>query len=225
MGDACGYRAAMLALFAHPLSSYCQKVLIALYERDVPFEHRLLAPGEAENGATFAAAWPMAKMPLLLDGERAVAESSIIIEYCDRLPSGAPPMIANDPETALETRFMDRCFDCYVMTPMQTIVSERIRPGGHSDSYGVDQARAALERAYRWLDATLAGRIWAAGDTFGLADCAAAPALWYARHIVPFDTHATLAAYHARLEARPSVARTRVEAAPYWAMFPFSGAG
>jgi len=213
----------MLALFAHPLSSYCQKVLIALYERDLPFEHRLLAPGEAENGAAFAAAWPMAKMPLLLDGEHPVAESSIIIEYCDRLESDAPPMIAADPTVALEARFMDRCFDCYVMTPMQAIVSERIRPAGHPDPYGVEQARAALERAYAWLDGRLAGRTWAAGDGFGLADCAAAPALWYARHIVQFDQYPTLAAYHARLEAHPSVARTRAEAMPYWSMFPFAG--
>jgi len=213
----------MPALFAHPLSSYCQEVLIALYERSLPFEHRLLAPGETENGAAFAAAWPMAKMPLLIDDDRALAESSIIIEYCDGFPSDAPPMTAADPAVALEARFMDRCFDCYVMTPMQAIVSERIRPAGHPDAYGVEQARAALERAYAWLDGRLAGRIWAAGDSFGLADCAAAPALWYARHIVPFDRYPTLAAYHGRLEARPSVARTRSEAAPYWSMFPFSG--
>lgn len=212
-----------LSLFAHPLSSYCQKVLIALYERGLAFDFRMIAPDEAGNGAAFVAHWPMAKMPLLLDGDRAVAESSIIIEHCDTHAPGVPPMVPGEPAAAMAARFMDRCFDLYVMTPMQAVVSERIRPAGHPDPFGVAQALAQLERSYGWLDTVLAGREWAAGGAFGIADCAAAPALWYARHVHPFDGFPVLAAYHARLEARSSVARTRAEALPYWPMFPFSG--
>ncbi|MDO7844021.1 glutathione S-transferase family protein [Sphingomonas immobilis] len=213
-----------IQLFAHPLSSYCHKVQIALYERGIAFEPQMIAPDEPEIYARFASLWPMAKMPLLLDGERAVAESSIIIDYADRLGSG-PPMVPAEAEAALEARFMDRCFDDYVMTPMQAIVAERIRPAGNADSFGVEQAKALLDKSYAWLEGKLAGREWAAGDTFGIADCAAAPALWYARHVRPFDAWPVLSAYHARLEARPSVARTRKEAEPYWAMFPFSSGG
>jgi glutathione S-transferase len=214
-----------LTFYGHPLSSYCQKVLIALYENDTPFAWRVLGPEDPGTAEAFSAKWPMAKMPLLVDGERAVAESSIIIEYLDHHHPGPVRMVPaeTDRDAALGVRFMDRFFDNYVMTPVQTIVSERIRPAGSPDPYGVEQARAALDKAYAWLDAVMATRDWAEGGAFSLADCAAAPALLYARYIQPFGEHAHVAAYHARLEARPSVARTREEAEPYFPMFPFSG--
>jgi glutathione S-transferase len=213
-----------LTLHMHPLASYCWKVLIALYENDTPFAANIVDLGDPEAAAVFKALWPTAKMPLLRDEarDRAVPETSIIIEYLQAAYPGPVRFIPDHPEAALRTRLMDRLFDLYVMTPMQAIVGDRIRPADVAkDSYGVAQARAQLAMAYDLLETELAGRTWAAGDTFSLADCAAAPALFYADKVAPLgEEHSNVSAYLDRLLARPSFARVLQEAEPYFAMFP-----
>ncbi|WP_203311492.1 glutathione S-transferase family protein [Sphingomonas beigongshangi] len=206
-----------LALYAHPFSSYCWKVLIALREKDLAFEYRNLEePGAAE---AMAARWPIGRMPVLVDGEQTVAESSIIIEHLDLRHPGAR-MIPADPEAALAVRFLDRFFDHYVMTPMQQPVAEKLRHGDRLDSVRAESGKA-LDKAYAWLDATLGERIWAAGDTFGLADCAGAPALFYADWVHPIPAErAQVRAYRERLLARPAVARVVDDARPYRSYFP-----
>jgi len=210
-----------LELYAHPFSSYCQKVLIALYENGIAFEWRLLTPDDAATDAEFTALWPIRRFPLLRDGERTVIESSIIIEYLDRHYPGDAPLIPADADTALEARAMDRFFDNYVQTPQQKIVADSLRPAADRDPYGVKEARARLDIAYAWLDRKLAGRHWATGGDFSLADCAAAPALFYAdwTHPIPPDCVNVLD-YRQRLLARPSFARAVDEARPYRSYFP-----
>lgn len=211
-----------LTLFAHPLSSYCWKVLIPLYENETPFTFRQLDMDHPDNGAEFATLWPMAKMPLLVDDGRPVAESSVIIEYLMLRHPGPVRLVPEESDAALRVRFLDRVFDNYVMTPVAQIVFNRIRPPEVArDAHGIDQAQALLGKTYDWLERELAGQQWAAGDDFTLADCAAAPSLHYADKIRPLgDAYPILSAYLARLEARPSVARVLQEAAPFAHMFP-----
>jgi glutathione S-transferase len=212
-----------LALYAHPLSSYCWKVLIALYENGTDFTFRQLDPEHPEHGAEFVALWPIGKMPLLVDHGRAIAESSIIIEYLDLHHRGPVRLVPHqaDPDAALKVRMMDRVFDDYVMTPMQKVVFDRIVPADARDPYGVEQARALLDKSYGWLEGEMTDRNWAGGADFSLADCAAMPSLHYAEKVHPFrNRFPALAAYLDRLEARPSAARVLKEAEPYAHMFP-----
>lgn len=211
-----------LRLFAHPLSSYCWKVLIPLYETATPFTFEMLEFG-AQDGpiVEFGRLWPLGKMPLLRDEARdeTVVESSIIIEYLDRHHGAA--MIPTDPDAALEARFLDRVFDNYVMTPQGRLVFEVLRPEGAKDPFGVAEARALLEKTYGFLEARLSdGRTWAAGEAFSIADCAAAPSLHYARLCQDWGDRPALTAYMDRLTARPSFARVLKEAEPYSHMFP-----
>jgi glutathione S-transferase len=209
-----------LALYAHPFSSYCQKVLIALYENETPFEFRMLAQGEEKNLVDFAALWPLQRMPVLVDGGRTVVEATIIIEYLDLHHPGTSALLPAYPRDALEVRMMDRFFDNYIMTPMQKIVADHIRPPENRDPTGVTEARVLLDRAYAWLDTQLSGRSWAS-DHFGLADCAAAPSLFYADWVHPIaEGLSNVRAYRRRLLMRPSVARAVDEARPYRKLFP-----
>lgn len=212
-----------MILYYHPLSSYCWKVLIAFYENGTPFTPRMLEePGVAEEWLT---RWPLARFPVLHDPVRGVTlgEASIIIEYLALHEPGTFHPLPLDADAALEVRLMDRLFDNYVMAPMQAIVAERLRPAMVPDSYGADQSRATLGKAYALLEDRLGDRRWAAGKDFSLADCAAGPALFYADKIVPLRAaHPVLGAYLDRLEARPSFARVLAEKQPWWAMFPFA---
>lgn len=208
-----------LKLYAHPFSSYCQKVLIALYENGTPFEYLTL--DDAKNGAALEALWPIKKFPVLVDEGRTILEASIIIEHLDLHHPGPVRLTQEDPRAALEVRLLDRFFDNYVMTPMQKIVTDRIRPEEDRDRYGVTEARAMLGKAYDWLDRTLAGREWATGTTFSLADCAAAPSLFYADWAHPIsEQFPRVRDYRRRLLTRPSFARAVDEARPYRPYFP-----
>jgi len=210
-----------MKLYAHPFSSYCQKVLIALYENDTPFDYLMLSPDHPEVMAEHEALWPLKRFPVLLDAGRTVIEASIVIEYLDLHHPGPVRMVPEDPEAALEVRTMDRIFDNYVMTPMQKIVGDHIRPAGNRDEHGVVEARRLLDTTYAWLEGTLRSRRWAAGEAFTLADCAAAPALFYADWVHPIsDELANVKTYRERLLARPSFARAVDEARPYRALFP-----
>ncbi len=210
-----------LKLYAHPFSSYCQKVLTALYENDTPFELRLLAHDDPQVMAEFAELWPIRRFPVLVDGGRTVVEASIIIEYLGLYHAGPMPLLPADPRAALEVRGMDRFFDNYISTPQQKIVYDSMRPEAERDPRAVADARAMLDTAYGWLDRLMATREWAAGDAFSLADCGAGPFLFYAdwTHAIG-EQFGHVRAYRKRLLARPSFARAVDEARPYRAFFP-----
>lgn len=208
-----------LTLYAHPFSSYCQKVLIALYENGIDFTYRIL--NDEKGYAELAALWPHKKFPVLVDGDTTVIESSVIIEYLALHYPGPAPLIPADRDAALHTRFMDRFFDNYVMTPMSKIVADCMRPETGHDPIGVADAKAQLDVSYNWLDSVMQKQPWAAGEHFSLADCAAAPSLFYADWVHEIDSRfANARAYRARLLARPSVARAVDEARPYRSFFP-----
>jgi glutathione S-transferase len=206
-----------LELFGHPFSSYTWKALIALYESDTPFTFRNIAGNEfPENEAAFLEHWPVGKFPLLVDDGVPVMESSIIVEHV------APALVPDDRDLALEVRTLDRIFDNHVMTPVQAIVAEHLPFITQTpDEARIARARASLDKVYPWLDARLAGRRWAAGENFTLADCAGAPSLFYADWVHPIPEPLTsLKGYRARALARPAVARVVDEARPYRHLFP-----
>ena len=211
-----------LTLYFHPLASFCHKALIALYENDIAFEPVIVDFGDAASRDALKAVWPMMKMPALRDEarDRTVAESTIVIDYLEVFCPGPVRLLPNDPDQAWQVRMWDRFFDHYVQLPMQKIVTDRLRPAGRGDPHGVGEAEEQLREAYAILEQRMTGRSWAVGKTFSLADCSAAPALFYANTVVPFAGEAALPAYLDRLKARPSFARVLTEAEPYFALFP-----
>lgn len=208
-----------LKLYAHPFSSYCQKVFMAFYENATPFD--MILVGDRKSADELTELWPFKLFPVLVDEGRTVVESSIIIEHLGLKHPGPVRLLPADPEAALEVRMLDRFFDNYVMTPQGRIVANALRAPGDRDPIGDAKARATLEVAYAWLEKQLTGRTWAAGDAFTLADCAAAPSLFYAdwTHAIP-ESCPTVRAYRARLLARPSFARCVDEARPFRPYFP-----
>ncbi|SHK22509.1 glutathione S-transferase [Bradyrhizobium lablabi] len=212
-----------LTLHFHPLASYCHKVLTALYENETPFTANMVDLGNEAERAALLKLWPIGKFPVLRDDARddTVPESTVIIEYLDRYYPGRTRFIPEDADRARQVRLRDRFYDLYVHEPMQKIVGDRIRPQGKADPHGVEEAKARLRTSYAMIDREMAGQSWAMGEAFSLADCAAAPALFYANEVMPFgDAHRNVAAYFDRLKARPSYARVLREAEPYFAMFP-----
>jgi glutathione S-transferase len=211
----------MLTLYYHPLASYCWKVLIALYENGTPFGKRVVDLGDAAQRAELSALWPLCKFPVLRDEDRVVAESSIIVEYLDRHHPGPRSLLPHDVDAVLDMRLWDRLLDSYVQTPVQEIVFDRLR-GAHGD---LSRAHATLATAYELADKQLASSRWLVRDELSVADCAAAPALFYAVTLQPFPAHCTrLSAYFDRLVERPSVRRTLEEAKPYFKDYPFGNA-
>jgi glutathione S-transferase len=209
-----------LKLFAHPFSSYCQKVLIALWADGTEFEYRLLEQDHPDNMAELKQRWPFGQFPLLVDGDETVVETTCIIEHLQARHPGPNSWIP-DGEAGRRARFLDRFFDLYVMDNMSRPVFDAIRPADHRDPYGVDKAMAQLRTAYDWLEANLGDGPWAIGDDFTLADCAAAPALFYADWVQEIGpARPRLAAYRARLLAHPVVARAVDEGRPYRSYFP-----
>ena len=212
-----------MILYYHPLSSYCWKVLIAFYENGTAFEPKMME--EAGVAEAWLALWPIGKFPVLRDEarDRTLGEASIIIEYLGQRCPGPFRPIPDEADIALEVRLMDRLFDNYVMGPVQAIVGDHLRPEESRDPFGVGQARQMLGKAYSLLEERIDGRTCAAGDSFSLADCAAAPALFYADKIEPMrGGFPALAAYLQRLEARESFARVLREKEPWWHHFPFA---
>lgn len=213
-----------LTLFHHPLASFCHKVLIALYENATPFTGEIVDLQDELASADFFKLWPVGKIPLLHDGNKnaTIPETTIIIEYLQQHYPGPAPLLPADPDLCLEARLWDRFFDNYVQVPMQKIVLDRLRPAGQKDPAGVMEAKDMLSKAYGMIERRMADRTWAVGDSFGIADCAAAPALFYAGIVSPFaGTHPRLDAYFERLLQRASFARVLDEARPFLSMFPF----
>jgi glutathione S-transferase len=220
-----------LKLYFHPLSSYCQKVLVALYENETPFAPHVVDLGEPAARAELKTIWPIGKFPVLRDDakDRTVPESSIIIEYLAQHYPGRTKLVPDDPDRARQTRMRDRFFDLYVSEPMGKVVTDRLRPAGQNDPHGVEQARALLQTACGMIEQEIATKaatrngtqVWAMGEAFSMADCAAAPALYYADLVMPLrPAFKNTAAYLDRLMQRPSFARAVKEAEPYRAMFP-----
>jgi glutathione S-transferase len=202
-----------LTLYFHPFSSYCQKAVIALYENDTPFKARHINLGDPEDAAELKAVWPVRKFPVLRDDARneIVPESSIIVEYLAQHYPGRSALIPQDPDAARHARLMDRFFDFYINDRVGKIVTDTFRPAGSKDLMGVEQARAGLAAAYDILERKLEGKTWATGAAFTLADCAAAPSLFYADLLVPLRGHKNAAAYFDRLLKRSSFARALKE--------------
>jgi glutathione S-transferase len=212
-----------LKLYFHPLSSFCQKALVALYENDTPFEPLIVDLFDAKSSAALKAIWPIGRFPVLRDeaNDRTVPESSIIIEYLDQHRPGRTRFLPAEPDRARETRSRDRFFDLYVNVPMQKIVTDKLRPAGQNDPLGVAQAREQLQTALALIERDLDGKTWAVGDVFTMADCAAAPPLFYADKVMPLaGNYPNAAAYLGRLTKRASYARVLKEAEPYFALFP-----
>lgn len=208
-----------LTLYAHPFSSYCQKVLIALWENDTPFTYRHME--EPGAGDALAKLWPIGKFPVLVDGDRVVVETSIIIDYLDIHYRGDVQFVPDDRAAALDVRLLDRFFDHYVMNAAQVAVNESLRAEPDRLDEAKLKAASALETAYGWLEQRLVGREWAAGDHFSLADCAAAPSLFYADWVHRIGSGFPLVrAYRTRLMARPSFARAVEEGRTYRSYFP-----
>jgi glutathione S-transferase len=205
-----------LTLYYHPLSSYCQKVMVALYENATPFTPQLIDLKDAQSRAILTKLWPIGKFPVLADGDWIVPESGIIIEYLAQHYPGPVKLLPDDPDLARRTRMHDRFFDFYVNDQMGKIVFDRFRPEGQRDAIGVEKAKAVLTTALGMIEEDIAAKTWAMGDDFGMADCAAAPALNYANMVMPFrDSHPNTSRYLDRLLGRASFARTVKEAEPY----------
>lgn len=209
-----------LTLYSHPLASYCWKVLIGLYEKGLAFEARTVDLGDPAERAAFQALWPTAKIPLLDDAGTIVPETSIIIEHLERYP-GKVRLIPSEPKVQLEARLWDRIFDCYVMDPMQRTIAQQLRPVQERDARASREAEEGLSAGYDLIESRIGDRVWAAGKDFSIADCAAAPALFYATTIRPIpETHTKLKGYFEMLVSRPSVRRVIKEAAPYFQFYP-----
>ena len=212
-----------LKLYFHPLSSFSQKVLMAFYENDTPFEPHVVNFGDETSRREFLDIWAIGKIPVLVDEAHdwTVPETSIIIEYLGQHYPASTRFIPADMDAARQMRMRDRFFDLHVNTPMAKIVTDRLRPEGQHDPFGVEEARRLLSTALELVDGAMSSKEWAAGTEFSMADCAAAPALWYANEVQPFaKKHAHAYAYLKRLMARPSFARALSEAEPYLQYFP-----
>ena len=215
----------MLTLYYHPLASFCWKVLIALYENDTAFKPHIVDLANAEASAAFRKIWPIGKFPVLRDDAngRTVPESTIIIEYLAQHYPGRARLVPADPDLAMAVRLSDRFYDLHVHDHMQRIVGDRLRPAERRDALGVEMAKERLQTSLGMVDAEMGAKTWAVGENFTMADCAAAPALFYADKVLPFAaTHKNATAYLSRLMGRPSFARVLEEARPYFAMFPES---
>jgi glutathione S-transferase len=210
-----------LALYGHPFSSYTQKVLVALYENRTPFEFRNLGPDTPQHAAEWLQRWPLGKFPLLVDGDRNIAETSIIIEYLQIVHPGPVRLLPAEPMAALDVRFLDRFFDLHVMNAAQHAVDGALTGDAVKRQEGVALSVKKLELAYAWLEGKLTGKTWATGPNFTLADCAAAPFLFYADWVHRIsEAYPELRAYRGRLIARPSFARAMEEGRPFRPLFP-----
>ena len=212
-----------LTLYYHPLSSFCHKVLVALYEYGIEFETRLIDLSSEKDREELKALWSLCKFPVIVDQKHphGLPESSVIIEYLDRFYAGEHCLLPSDWETALQVRLWDRFFDQYVQGPLQRIVADRL----HETQGDMTAEHNTLTTAYGMLDRQLACRNWVASQTFSMADCAAAPALFYASTLLPLpDDHGHLRGYFDRLMQRPSVERVIEQAKPWFAFYPYAEA-
>ena len=213
-----------LTLYFHPLSSFCQKALIALYENGTPFTPHKVDLMDEKESAAFKRLWPVGKFPVLRDEKngQTIPESTSIIEYLARHYPGPVQLVPKDPDAALTVRAQDRFYDLNVHLLTQKVITDRLRPAGQNDTFGVEHARGLLQTALSIIDKDMAKKTWATGDAFTMADCAAAPTLFYTnRAVKPLaGTFDNVAAYLDRLMKRPSYARALKEAEPFLKYVP-----
>ena len=211
-----------MKLYLHPLSSFCWKVEIAFYESGIPFEPVMVNLGNAEERAAYLKLSPFGKIPTLVDGERVVNETTIMIEYLAMKFPEAAKLVPKDPIEALKVRGLDRFYDLYLNSPLGRIAFHRLRPEAERDNIGTAMLMNDLKTAVGIVEKDMGSRTWAAGESFTMADCAAAPALFYVDKLVPYSSgYPNTARYLDRLKARPSVARAIAEAEPYFHMVPY----
>jgi glutathione S-transferase len=213
-----------LTLYFHPLSSFCQKALIALYENGTPFTPQKVDLMDEKESAAFKQLWPVGKFPVLRDEKngKTIPESTSIIEYLAQHYPGPVQLVPKDPDAALTVRAQDRFYDLNVHLLTQKVITVRLRPAGQNDTFGVEHARGLLQTALSIIDKDMAKKTWATGDAFTMADCAAAPTLFYTnRAVKPLaGTFDNVAAYLDRLMKRPSYARALKEAEPFLKYVP-----
>lgn len=209
-----------LELYVHPFSSYSWKALIPMWADGTAFEYKKVGGDEPDATARLAELWPFAKFPVLVDDGQVIPEATCIIEHLQARHPG-PNIWIPEGDLGRRVRFLDRFFDLYVQGNMQPSVNHALRPEGMGDAYGAERGLKNLRIAYDWLEANLTDGPWAAGETFTLADCAAAPALFYADWIEEIGgERPRLQGYRARLLAHPQVARAIDEARPFRPYFP-----
>ncbi len=210
------FRETLVKLYYFPLSTYSQKVLIALYEKAIEFESEITNLIDAHAREKYRNVYPMGKIPLLMDdNEYMVPESSIIIEYLDQLK--APKMIFGDATQQRQIRFKDRIYDLYLAEPVTTLLFQNMKPEDNRDAERIDTARRRINTMYMFMDQELAQQRFSNGSEFSMSDCAAAAGLFYARREAPFDDYPNVCRYWERLLAKPSVQRVHEEAEPYLA--------
>lgn len=205
-----------MKLYSFPLSTYSQKVLIALGEKGVTCEIEDVMLFDDEQRARYREVYPLGKIPLLvLDDGHMIPESSIIVEYLDTHFDSGTRLIPVDAEASRKVRFQDRMLDLYLNDPVATLVFQSWKPESERDAELVERASFRIGVMYRFMNQEMAHRTWSAGDDFTLADCAAAPPLFYAREVAPFDEYPNVVAYWERLEARASYAAVVEAARPH----------
>lgn len=206
-----------MKLYYHPISTYSQKVLIALYEKGLEFEAETVQLMDPEDRASYLEVYPMGKIPCLIDDGNMIPESSIIIEYIDDMAD--PKLIKGDAAQTRKIRFKDRMFDLYLNNNVATLLFQSLKTQADQDQELIEKARFQINTMYMFMEHEFGNQDYANGNEFLMGDCAAAPALNYAQKTAPFDEHKNICAYWDRLTARPSVQRMQQEAAPAIAAF------
>ncbi len=202
-----------MKLYYNPISSYSQKALIAFYEKGIDFEPNIVNLMDPDDLAKYRDVYPMGKIPcLVLDDGHLIPESSIIIEYIDDM--GEPRLIDGDSEQTRKIRFKDRMIDLYLDDSIVTLLFQGMKPEDQRDPERMATAQFRIDTMYSFMEAEFEKHPFASGNKFSMADCAAAPALFYAEQAAPFAAYKNISAYWERLRQRPSVQRTHEEARP-----------
>ncbi len=202
-----------MKLYYNPISTYSQKVLIALYEKGLEFEPEIVHLMDPEARAQYREVYPMGKIPCLqLEDGHIIPESSVMIEYLD--PLAEPTLIKGDADETRRIRFKDRMFDLYLNDPIVTLLFQGMKPENEQDPERIEKANFQVATMYSFMENEFGKQSYANGEEFLMSDCAAAPGLFYAEQVVPFAEHKNISAYWERLKARPSIQRTHEDAAP-----------
>jgi glutathione S-transferase len=205
-----------MKLYYYPLSTYCQKVLIALYEKGIEFEGESLMLFDPEVRDQFREIYPLGKIPLLVDdNDHMVPESSIIIEYLDT--KAKPLLIFGDADEQRQIRFKDRMFDLYLLETIATLFFQNMKPANEQDPERIATAQFQIDKIYMFMEMELENQPFSCGSEFTMADCTAAAGLFYASKVAPFDDRPLIKQYWERLCSMPSVQRVHAEAAPHLA--------
>lgn len=205
-----------MKLYYMPLSTYSQKTLLGLHEKELQFERVIVNLEDDVQAGEYRALHPLGTVPLMIANDgRKIPESTSILEYVDHRYGAGSRLLPRDPELAQQTRFGDRMFDLYLNDSVVAILTEQRKPEAQRDAPLVARMRQRIDAIYRYMEELLARRDWINGERFSLADCAAAPALLYAQHVAPFDNRCYISAYWKRIQARPAHRQLMEEVRPW----------